>query len=77
MSGKVIHLSDEIHSKMMDFCKEHNMSASRWVESLIDDAIQRTTITVVDKKQLPKQEDNINQDDLWSKPPFWRQDKYE
>lgn len=39
MAGKVIHLSDEIHSKMTSFCKEHNLVASQWVESLINRAV--------------------------------------
>lgn len=40
MAGKVIHLSDEIHTKMKEFCAEHNLVASQWVESLINKAVK-------------------------------------
>jgi hypothetical protein len=39
MSGKVIHLPDEVHEKMVEYCNNNNISASSWVEALINNAI--------------------------------------
>lgn len=72
--GKVIHLSDEVHSKMMDFCKEHDLQASKWVSGLIMDAVAKTVIPV-EKKKLPKAPDPLPEEETYNKPPFWAQRK--
>lgn len=77
MSGKVIHLSKEVHSRMMEFCQKNDIPASRWVERLIYTAISKETssIQAVEHKSFPKEQMSDNMDDPWTKPPFWERNE--
>jgi len=72
--GKVIHLSDDVHQKMMGFCREHDLQASQWVSRLILDAVAQTTIPV-EKKKLLKPPQPSSDEEIYSRPPFWAQKK--
>ena len=83
MPGKVVHISEATHTKMMAFCKEHNLNASEWVCSLIRHAIIESRIPVEKKKPqltLPippppvyiSPSSNESEKDIYSRPPFWK-----
>jgi hypothetical protein len=80
MSGKVIHLSDEIHARMKAYCTEHDLVASQWVESLIHNAVsgneevkrvERESAVVNKKERVDFFTPCASSDDPWAKPPFW------
>lgn len=84
MAGKVIHLDDETHKKMKDFCQQNDIPASRWVESLIYDAVRHYSAIVdrpkgevpvkVEKKRIPESPPP-KEDDPWVQPPFWEKNE--
>lgn len=72
MSDKVVHVTSEVHARLMDFCKRNKIAANKWVSSLIDTTISNSDrgIQPVCKKELPKI--IVNKDEeIWSRPPFW------
>jgi len=87
MSGKVVHLSSEIHEKMTEFCRANQLKASDWVSRLIivvtggdvriesvpDKPKPQPLIEVVERKRvsIPSELEAPPADDLWSRAPFW------
>jgi hypothetical protein len=88
MAGKVIHISDELHNKIREYCNKRDIPASQWARRVLENAIGNnsdvTFIPVpltplkpedtapVEKKKLPPPPKPVVDDEIWSRPPFWK-----
>ena len=81
MSAKVVHISEDAHTRAKVFCQVHSLRMSDWVALLIEEAIasERTDpkarSTVPKKKPLEKTEAKPTPQNqgpnIWEQPPFW------
>lgn len=82
MGGKVIHISDAMHTRLRSHCDAGGISMRQYVEELLTDALDGLTARsqerpeprqereVVRKKPLPPIEPETG-DEPWTRPPFW------
>jgi hypothetical protein len=73
--GKVVHVSEAIHKKAFDYCTEHNLFMSSWVEYLIASELDRksnisSNLDFIKKSKIVRCEES-KVEDIWNKPPFW------
>ena len=79
--GKVIHLDDETHTALKDYCEEHGISMAAFIKDLIDSKLvnvvplareERVGAEPVAKKTLPQGvSSSVDVDGVMSGPPFW------
>ncbi|MCK5611404.1 hypothetical protein KAR91_56560 [Candidatus Pacearchaeota archaeon] len=83
MSGKVIHITDELFIKVKEHCDILDISAGQWAREVLETALNNNTIPVtikskdispVVKKELLNPSPSVKRDnDPWSCPPFWEE----
>jgi adenine C2-methylase RlmN of 23S rRNA A2503 and tRNA A37 len=68
MSGKVIHISNDIHEKAKQYCKKHKLSMKVWLDNII---LANMGEPILNKKVITRQIANNADGDVWTRPPFW------
>jgi len=77
--GKVIHVSDELHARLRDYCEKEGVPMSIWASDVLTMALDNGTVienwrkvdaAPVERKKLPRMEAQ-NGDDPWQSEPFW------
>lgn len=71
MAGKVIHVSDDLHSRIKSYCDACSLNMTKWAAYTLDQAIQNR-IVPVPKKKLECFQESVPEKDLLSGPPFWK-----
>ncbi len=74
MTNKVIHVSEEIHEKISEYCRNNGLFMTEWLEYLILKEIIGEAKTPVKRKKLKKL-DNTKQDSVYTSLPFWANEK--
>jgi len=82
MAGKVIHISDELYEQIQDYCKKHNVPSGQWAREVLERAvsdgvfkptpIKSENTSPVARKKLPPPPQPNKDDELWTRPPFWK-----
>lgn len=75
--GKVIHVSDALHAKIVAHCKSKGVGIKPWAEHILTEAIRPFQPVPVEKKpQLDVQGGQPSErPDIWKQPPFWKGDE--
>jgi len=79
MADKVIHVSDEAHTKAKEYCLKRNIPISMWVAALIDSAIDSGIVPIkkVVAEPVQRQPQKLKvapvpeKENPYAKPPFW------
>jgi len=73
MTNKVIHVSEEIHEKISEYCRNNGLFMTEWLEYLILKEIIGEAKTPVKRKKLKKLDNTVtnfmNGQGNWSVPP--------
>lgn len=82
--SKVVHLSEDAHTRAKEYCKKRGLRMSDWVASLIEVAIagDEPEIARPGLMPVPRRKELIRYDDsrqthddgepVYAAPPFWK-----
>jgi hypothetical protein len=75
--GKVIHVSDELHSQIVEVCTREGVSLKKWADRVLTNFIEEGKAlppVPVPRRRLERVDAGKERDGLpspWERPPFW------